>query len=142
MTLHHRRLALNRPLKAGIDCHYVKSVQIWSFLWSVFFLHSDWLQRDTKYLSVFSPNAGKYGPEKFRIWTNFTQCGLFYMMEDMGFALMFILVNLNSNFPVRIRVEISHLCKLFFHVIATWAIMSKQLLFIHLFIQMYLFKCI
>ena len=28
------------------------------------FPHSDWIQRDTKYLSVFSPNARKYGPEK------------------------------------------------------------------------------
>ena len=28
------------------------------------FPHSDWIPRDTKYLSVFSPNAGKYGPEK------------------------------------------------------------------------------
>ena len=28
------------------------------------FLHSDWIRRDTEYLSVFSPNAGKYGPEK------------------------------------------------------------------------------
>ena len=32
------------------------------------------LQRDTPYLSVFSPNAGKYGPEKLRTWTLFTQC--------------------------------------------------------------------
>ena len=28
------------------------------------FPHSDRIRRDTKYLSVFSPNAGKYGPEK------------------------------------------------------------------------------
>ena len=28
------------------------------------FPHSDWIQRDTKYLSVFNPNAGKYGLEK------------------------------------------------------------------------------
>ena len=28
------------------------------------FPHSNWIQRDTKYLSVFSPNGGKYGPEK------------------------------------------------------------------------------
>ena len=28
------------------------------------------------YWSVFSPNAGKYGPEKLRIWTLFTQCDL------------------------------------------------------------------
>ena len=28
------------------------------------FQHSDWIRRDTLYLSVFSLNAGKYGPEK------------------------------------------------------------------------------
>ena len=28
------------------------------------FSHSEWIRRDTSYLSVFSPNAGKYGPEK------------------------------------------------------------------------------
>ena len=27
------------------------------------FLYSDWIRRDTAYLSVFSPNTGKYGPE-------------------------------------------------------------------------------
>ena len=25
--------------------------------------YSDWIQRDTKYVSVFIPNAGKCGPE-------------------------------------------------------------------------------
>ena len=29
---------------------------------------------NTEFLYVFSPNAGKYGPEKLRIWTLFTQC--------------------------------------------------------------------
>ena len=28
------------------------------------FPRSDWIRRDTEYLSVFSPNVGKYGPEK------------------------------------------------------------------------------
>ena len=28
------------------------------------FLHSDWIRRDTPYLSIFIPNAGKYRPEK------------------------------------------------------------------------------
>ena len=28
------------------------------------FPHSDCIRRDTSYLSVFNPNAGKYGPEK------------------------------------------------------------------------------
>ena len=47
------------------------------------FLYSDWIQRFTQ-ISVFSPNIGKYGPEKTpyldtfhlvlfsRIWTEFT----------------------------------------------------------------------
>ena len=45
--------------------------QIWGFLCpnTEFFLvcifpHSHWIRRDTECLSVFSPNAGKYGPEK------------------------------------------------------------------------------
>ena len=38
------------------------------------FPHSDWIRRDTPYLPVFSPNAGKYGPEKLRIRTLYTQC--------------------------------------------------------------------
>ena len=38
------------------------------------FPHSDWIRRDTPYLSISSPNGGKYGPEKLRIWTLFTQC--------------------------------------------------------------------
>ena len=38
------------------------------------FPHSNWLRRDTPYLSVFSLNAGKYGPEKLRIRTLMTQC--------------------------------------------------------------------
>ena len=28
------------------------------------FSHLNWIWRDTEYLSVFSPNAGKYGPDK------------------------------------------------------------------------------
>ena len=38
------------------------------------FPYSDWIRRDTPYLSLFSPNAGKYGPEKLWIRTLFTQC--------------------------------------------------------------------
>ena len=50
------------------------------FVFGVFlvriFPHSDWIRRDTKYLSVFSPNVGKYGPEKLQlqIRTLSTQC--------------------------------------------------------------------
>ena len=52
------------------------------FSYYLFFLvrifpHSDWIRRDTEHLSVFSPNAGKYGEntdqKKLRIWILFTQ---------------------------------------------------------------------
>ena len=29
------------------------------------FLHLDWIRRDTPYISLFSPNVGKYGPENY-----------------------------------------------------------------------------
>ena len=36
----------------------------------------DWIRRDTSYIYVFSPNAGKNGPEKLGTWTFFEQCSL------------------------------------------------------------------
>ena len=44
--------------------HCVKSVRIRSYSglhFSRIFPHSNWIRRDTEYLSVFSPNAGKCG---------------------------------------------------------------------------------
>ena len=38
------------------------------------FPHSDWIRRDTLYLSVFSPNAGKCRPDYLRIRAIITQC--------------------------------------------------------------------
>ena len=43
------------------------------------FPHSDWTRRDTSYLSVFSPNAGKYGPEKT------PYLDIFHAVEHMNF---------------------------------------------------------
>ena len=46
----------------NIIVHYVKSVRIRSYLgphFSRIFPHSDWIGRNTEYLSVFCPNAGK-----------------------------------------------------------------------------------
>ena len=37
------------------------------------FPHSDSIRGDTEYLSIFSMNVGKYGPQKIRIWTLFMQ---------------------------------------------------------------------
>ena len=35
------------------------------------------MQTDEEYLSVFSPNMGKYGPEKLQIWTLFKKHRMF-----------------------------------------------------------------
>ena len=49
-------------------------VSIFGVILARIFLHSDWIRRDTSYLSIFSPKARKYGPEYLRIRTLFTQC--------------------------------------------------------------------
>ena len=38
-----------------------KKTRYSELFWSAFFPHLDWIRRDTPYLSVFSPNAGKCG---------------------------------------------------------------------------------
>ena len=63
-------------VRIGVIKHYDT---VWKLsLFGVFqvriFPHSNWPQIDTLYLSVFSPNAGKYGLKNFRIWTLFTHC--------------------------------------------------------------------
>ena len=58
-----------------VTLHCVKSVHIWSF--SRLHLPPFGLNTEgygVSSLSVFSLNAGKYGPEKLRIQTLFTQC--------------------------------------------------------------------
>ena len=53
--------------------HCVKNVRVRSYS-GPHFPHSDWIRRDTLYLSVFSPNAGKWRPDYLRIRTIITQC--------------------------------------------------------------------
>ena len=60
------------------------------------FPHSDWIQRDTRYLSIFSLNVGKCSPEKIPIRTLFTQ------WSSTNF-------NWNSNSFNRINSFLSHL---------------------------------
>ena len=43
------------------------------FTYSLVLDNQNRIESNTSYLSVFSPNAGKYRPEKLRIWTLFTQ---------------------------------------------------------------------
>ena len=52
----------------------------------------DWIRTDTSYLSVFSPNARKYGPEKLCIWTPFTQSILLALIHFHSFSFVAPLV--------------------------------------------------
>ena len=50
-----------KSLRSDVS-HCAKSVHIRSFL-VLIFPYSDWIRRDTEYLSVCRPNGGKYGPK-------------------------------------------------------------------------------
>ena len=74
-----RVLQENQPQMKNINVIYLS---ILIFLYSVTTAFFDWRWVKSvliscfsgPYLSVFSPNAGKYGPEKLRIRTFFKQC--------------------------------------------------------------------
>ena len=70
--------------------HCVKFVRTRSYSgphFSYIFLHLDWIRRDTRYLSVFSPNAGKCeknaGKMRARITPNM---GNFYTVDVIQFT--------------------------------------------------------
>ena len=67
-------ISFDRKNEYQVDSFSEKhELQVWAlrekcpnteFLLDCIFLHLDWIRRDTPYLSVFSPNAGKCGPEQ------------------------------------------------------------------------------
>ena len=68
----------------------------WVFLVRIF-PHSDWIRKDTSDLALFSPKAGKYGPEKLRIkpvWLN----GLVFIYELNGCEFESSCSHLNFRF--------------------------------------------
>ena len=83
------------------------------FLFGVFrafiFLHTDWIRRGTTYLSVFSPNVGKWRPKKPRIRTIFTQwTALNFAVEVLGESLwgFLFLVKLQAeNWSLKSKVR-------------------------------------
>ena len=75
-----------------LDKHCVKSARIRCYSDLHFFLHSDWIRRDTEYLAVFSPNARKWGPEWLQIRTLFTQLkGSKCLLSNAKFVLQKVL---------------------------------------------------
>ena len=64
-------LLLCDSLISSYDC---RKMSVFGFFMARILPNSYWIRKDTPYLSVFSPNARKFGPEKFRIRTLFTPC--------------------------------------------------------------------
>ena len=77
------------------------------------FSHSDWTRRDTPYLSVFSPNAGKYGPEQLRIQALFTQCLANFFQENDEIT-KYRKEKMANNFPMisNKKLKTTYLCNL------------------------------
>ena len=59
-------LLLCDSLISSYDC---RKMSVFGFFMVRILPNSYWIRKDTPYLSVFSPNARKFGPEKFRIRT-------------------------------------------------------------------------
>ena len=69
IILEEKSLQLERNKKNILERHYVKSVRIWSFSGPYFPAFG----LNTERYGAFSPNAGKYEPEKLQIRTLFSQ---------------------------------------------------------------------
>ena len=74
---HHQAYILNIKVKSGgrdfcFETFTALKVSVFGVFLVHIFSHLDRKRRVTKYLSVCSSNAGKYGPEKLRICTLFT----------------------------------------------------------------------
>ena len=67
----YNKLRTNTAWKVSVFGVLLVRIFLGVFLVRIF-PHSDWIRRDTPYVSIFIANAGKYGPEKLRIRTLFT----------------------------------------------------------------------
>ena len=80
--------------------HCAKSIRIRSYSgphFSCNFPHSDWIRRDTEHLSVFSPNAGKYGKNVDQSNSEYGLC-LIYQINFQTFTrYIYWIKNINRN---------------------------------------------
>ena len=82
----------------------VESVQIRSIFWSVFSrIRTEYgvfglIRRDTSYISVFSPNAGKYGPENTPYLNTFHAVNYSTLTHSISQSSLEIIETLNGSF--------------------------------------------
>ena len=83
--MHFIKLYLKRNFKSNFKVKITlrKKYPNTEFFLVSIFPHSDKIRRDTPYLSIFSPNAGKYGPEKTPYLDNFHAVLVFHNECDL-----------------------------------------------------------
>ena len=86
------------------------------------FLHSDWLLRVTSFLSLFSPNVEKYGPEKLLIRALFAQWTLHLFFYYYCFIFLYLAWKMyfDDNDPLTFTVT-SLLFYIFNHFLSSTA---------------------
>ena len=87
---YEKKSLLDTSLNKNQRLHCVKSVQIWSYFWSVFSCIRT--EYRVQYHSVFSPNTGKYGPEITPFWTLFMKIS-YLKFRNFIFNLIFMKVS-------------------------------------------------
>ena len=83
-------IKLSSPIGINVTITLSKKCPYSEFFWSAFsriFPHSHCIRRDIPYLSVFSPNAEKYGPEKLSIRTLFKLCYYHSISWECSFTI-------------------------------------------------------
>ena len=92
----------NRPLPLREKCRYSE------FFYSVLFPHSECL-RECEIAGKFNPNAGKYRPETFQIWTLSTQCACSSFLKMNG---RWWLQKMGESPSLYLFQKLSDVCKL------------------------------
>ena len=99
------------------------------------FPHSDWIRRDTSYLSIFSPNAGKYRPEKIPYLDTFhavSELKYFKSMsnsEDSFLDLLVIIKTKSLRLSYLKRQMSSPLLQYLCHI---WTVVLHQMFTMHI----------
>ena len=108
-------------------------------------IQSEW-RRDTSYLSIFSPNAEKYGLEKLRIRLLFMQCILFdgfYLVSFKKHYLLVLVQEVLVIFEICLGVNILRLlAKSDGHPLPFCCLSNSRIFFSNIssFIRIYIFE--
>ena len=78
------------------------------------FAHSDWIWRDTPYLSTFSTNRGKYKLRKLRIKTLFKQYPGLFKISNFWYITIISTIIYFSDMPRRFQNSAKHFWWSFF----------------------------